>query len=191
MNVMDLWNMWNFKIILNWLYGIYNWCHGFIIYMGHVHPIAQTHNSSMDVLHVSFRHDIFSYERKGSATYGNAKWELGSQLNKIFPSPRIFLNSIWILRLLEISSISKRKNVKCQTLKYTYVILSFSQAVIFLNLWFFFVTCDHEDPSFVWNMTLQILWEISKCVTIQTRNRIWSFSHLFSSILTHSITYTP
>jgi hypothetical protein len=95
-NVVDLWNLWNPKIILNWLYRIYNWCHGFIIYMGHVHPIAQTHNSSMDVLHVSFRHDIFSYERKGSATYGNAKWELGSQLNKIFPSPRIFFNNIWI-----------------------------------------------------------------------------------------------
>ncbi len=37
------------------------------------HLIAQTHISSMDVLHVSFRHDIFSYEWKGSATYGNAK----------------------------------------------------------------------------------------------------------------------
>ncbi len=28
------------------------------------HLIAQTHISSMDVLHVSFRHDIFSYERR-------------------------------------------------------------------------------------------------------------------------------
>jgi hypothetical protein len=135
MNVVDLWN---FLIILNWLYGIDNWCHGFIIYMGHVHPIAQTHNSSMDVLHVSFRHDIFSYERRvSSATYGNAKWELGSQLNKNFPSPRFFFEHYLNFRLLEISSISKRKNVKCQILKYTYVILSFSQAVIFFEFTIF------------------------------------------------------
>jgi hypothetical protein len=71
--------------------------------------------------------------------------------------------------------------VKCQTLKYTYVILSFSRAVIFLNLWFFFVTCDHEGPSFVSNMTSQILWEISKCVTFQTRNTIWSFFQWWNS----------
>ncbi len=47
--------------------------------------------------------------KEGSATYGNAKWELGSQLNKFLPGPRNFLNIIWIWGFWKFNHFNEKK----------------------------------------------------------------------------------